>query len=443
MMKMARQLTRKVRIMSKKKHFTHLTEDERYSIEECIEHGRSKVYMAELIGKDKSTIAREIKCHRKRTYECPLPIECAAYKKCEHNRQCPSDCPDYIPFLCSRRDRSPGACNGCNKYRSCRFNKFRYTAVHAEDEYQTTLKDSRMGADLTTSEAKWIGSIIAPLLKNGLSPYQIIQTHPELHISVRTLYNYIEDDTLHEVAGIMSMDLRRKVSRRISRRKARSYKKRKDNHSLIGRTFKDYLTYTTENPDLPIVQMDTVYNDVTNGPFIQTFKFIRTGLFLAVYHTDKQAANMTQGVLFLESCLGKQLFKKYVPILLTDRGSEFCDADGIEMGSDHTRRTRLFYCDPMRAGQKGSLENSHIELRYIFPKGANLYSLGLTGQDSLNLALSHINSAPIKKLGGKSPLETTKFFYPDLYKKLLSMGIHTIPTDKIILRPGLLKLTQH
>ena len=64
--------------MSKKKHFTHLTEDERYSIEECIEHGRSKVYMAELIGKDKSTIAREIKCHRKRTYECPLPIECAA-----------------------------------------------------------------------------------------------------------------------------------------------------------------------------------------------------------------------------------------------------------------------------------------------------------------------------------------------------------------------------
>jgi len=80
-----------------------------------------------------------------------------------------------------------------------------------------------MGADLTTSEAKWIGSIIAPLLKNGLSPYQIIQTHPELHISVRTLYNYIEDDTLHEVAGIMSMDLRRKVSRRISRRKARSF----------------------------------------------------------------------------------------------------------------------------------------------------------------------------------------------------------------------------
>ena len=80
MMKIARQLKRKVRIMNKKKHFTHLTEDERYSIEECIEHGRSKVYMAELIGKDKSTIAREIKCHRKRTYECPLPIECAAYK---------------------------------------------------------------------------------------------------------------------------------------------------------------------------------------------------------------------------------------------------------------------------------------------------------------------------------------------------------------------------
>lgn len=29
-------------------------------------------------------------------------------------------------------------------------------------------------------------------------------------------------------------------------------------------------------------------------------------------------------------------------------------------------RARLFYCDPQASHQKGSLENNHIELRYIW-----------------------------------------------------------------------------
>ncbi len=37
----------------------------------------------------------------------------------------------------------------------------------------------------------------------------------------------------------------------------------------------------------------------------------------------------------------------------------------MEKRDDGTRRTRVFYCDPMQSGQKGSLENMHRELRYI------------------------------------------------------------------------------
>jgi len=167
----------------------------------AFEPGLSKVYMAEFIGKDSPSPEK-----LDATGSAPTSVLCPSNALLT-NRQCSSDCADYIPFLCSRRDRSPGACNGSSKYRSCCFDKFRYAAVHAEDEYQTNLKDSRMGADLTTSEAKWIGSIVAPLLKHGLSPYQIIQTHPELKISVRTPYNYIDENTLHEVAGIMKHGL--------------------------------------------------------------------------------------------------------------------------------------------------------------------------------------------------------------------------------------------
>ena len=148
---------------------------------------------------------------------------------------------------------------------------------------------------------------------------------------------------------------------------------------------------------------------------------------------------MNDGVTVLENLLGKELFRKYVHVLLTDRGSEFSAALSMETSADGSRRTRVFYCDPTQSGQKGSIENNHILLRYICPKGTDLFSLGLTDQIALNLALSHINSAPVEKLGGKSPLELAAFMFPDLLERLTAFGISQIPKDHIVLKPYLLK----
>lgn len=235
------------------------------------------------------------------------------------------------------------------------------------------------------------------------------------------------------------MDLRRQVSRKISKKKSKGYKKRTDRKYLQGRTYKDYKVYLEENPDVFITQMDTVYNDETNGPFIQTFKFIPIGILVALLHDSKNAESMKYGVDLLASVLGTEVFRKYVHILLTDRGSEFSAADAMEVSADGTRRTRVFYCDPMQSGQKCSLENKHIELRYIFPKGTDLKALGLVDQASLNLAISHVDSAPVEKLGGKSPLDVAEFMYHDLYEKLDAFDIHKIEKDKVVLKPYLLK----
>ena len=109
--------------------------------------------------------------------------------------------------------------------------------------------------------------------------------------------------------------------------------------------------------------MDTAYNDETNGPFIQTFKFVNAGILFGIYHETKTAQSMKEGVDFLEAILGTELFRKYVHVLLTDRGSEFSAADALETASDGRRRTRVFYCDLMQSGQKGTFENKHSELR--------------------------------------------------------------------------------
>lgn len=419
--------------------FFHLTLEERRIILTGIINGSTKTAIAQTIGKDKSTVGKEIKLHRTLTHKCKMPLECNHYRKCPFERQCTPDCPEYEPFRCSRRDRSPGACNGCSNWSRCRFDKYQYCPEDAQLDYRSTLVDSREGVNLTSPQAKAMADIIKPLLAQGQSPFQIVTNHPELGISEKTLYNYIENDVFHEIAGITVMDLRRQVSRKISRKKFKGYKKRTDRKHLKGRTYKDYMEYMAENPDVFVTQMDTVYNDETSGPFIQTFKFVNAGVLFAVYQQAKTAQAMKDGVDLLESVLGTELFRKYVHVLLTDRGPEFTAADAMEAGAGSTRRTRVFYCDPMQSGQKGSLENKHIELRYILPKCTDLRGLGLTGQDALNLALSHVNSAPVEKLGGKSPLDLTDFMYHDLYEKLEAFGIHKIEKDKVILKPYLLK----
>lgn len=425
--------------MSVSNSFSHLTLEERRIILTGITNGSSKAAIAQTIGKDKSTIGKEIKLHRALSHKCRMPLECNNYRKCVHGRHCTPDCPEYIPFKCSRRDRSPGACNGCSSWTKCHFNKFTYCPEDAHMDYRTVLIDSRQGVNLTSSEAKAMADVVAPLLKKGLSPYQIVTSNPQLGISEKTLYNYIEGNVFREIADITVMDLRRQVSRKISKKKAKGYKKRADRKYLQGRTYKDYKDYLIENPDVFVTQMDTVYNDECNGPFIQTFKFIPAGVLFAILHESKTAESMKQGVDLLESILGTEVFRKYVHVLLTDRGSEFSAADAIETSYDGTRRTRLFYCDPMQSGQKGSLENKHIELRYILPKGTNMAALGLVDQVSLNLVLSHVDSSPVEKLGGRSPLDVADFMFHDLFEKLDAYGIHKIEKDKVILKPYLLK----
>lgn len=119
-------------------------------------------------------------------------------------------------------------------------------------------------------------------------------------------------------------------------------------------------------------------------------------------HDKKDAQSMLDGVVLLDSIIGSDLFHNEVQILLTDRGSEFTAAEAIETREDSTRRTSIFYCDPLQSCQKGSLENNHIELRYICPSGTDLRNLGLVDQNDLNVVLSHVSSSSKEKLNGKT-----------------------------------------
>lgn len=416
----------------------HLEKQERIIIENGIRNGSTKTAIADVTGKDKSTIGKEIKERRYLSHKSALPRDCAKYKECKPGKACVANCQNYVQFVCKRRDRSPGACNGCSNYKYCRYDKYIYDAEKAHEDYLTTLVDSREGINLTTDEAKRMGEIIKPLLIQGQSPYQIVTNHPELGISEKTLYTYIEKGVFR-IVGITQMDLRRQVSRKQFKSSKVVFKKREDRKYLNGRLYKDYLSYVEENKNAKIVQMDTVYNDISEGPFIQTFKFVKYGFLFGIFHDEKTAQAMVDGVDALEKLLGSELFAEEVEVLLTDRGSEFVSACEIEKENDGSRRTRIYYCDPMQSAQKATLENNHIELRYILPKEVNLRKLGLKNQEDLNLVLSHINSMTKENLEGKSAFEYLSFMNPRLAGKLIEYGVSEIEKDKVVLKPYLLK----
>ena len=424
---------------------SHLTLEDRRIIQKGIENGSSKQSIADTLGKDNSTIGKEIKNHRSLAYSSAYPIDCVLFPKCKNRDtyQCNSNCASYKKFTCNRRDRSPGACNGCTKYRGCRFTKYRYIAESSHHEYRELLVDSRIGINADKADIVALGNLIKPLLDKGHSLYAILQNHPEIKLSEKTLYNYIESGVFQEAGvSINCLDLKRQVKRRIPKSKRVAFNKRQDKSYLKGRQYSDYETFMKDNPYASVVEMDTVYNDVTNGPFIQTFKFLKYDLLICVYQEEKDSAHMLNGILLLEQMLGRKCFEKEVNVILTDRGSEFILTNEAELREDVSRRTCIFYCDAMASWQKGSLENVHLLLREICISGIDLYKLGFTSQEKANLVSSHINSYPKEKLNGKSSFQLLEFLNPDMAKQLYSSGLFPVAPDEVTLKPYLLKNTK-
>ena len=116
----------------------HMFSEERRIIQTGIENGSTKTAIAQTISKDNSTVGKEIKKHRIKQATKTYPIDCALFAKCKNKNTyiCNINCPSYSKFYCKRRDRSPGACNGCSKYNTCHYEKYRYIADTAHDDYK-------------------------------------------------------------------------------------------------------------------------------------------------------------------------------------------------------------------------------------------------------------------------------------------------------------------
>ena len=424
----------------------HLTIEDRIYIQNELDKGTSFKDIARFLCKDPTTISKEVKARRasdwfhkgtflnaknfctkrfrcKKTNACNKILLCGV--KCASCPTCNQTCPDFQKECCSKLDRAPYVCNGCSKkINHCTIaHKYTYNARFADRKYRECLKDSRSGIAMTRQELHKKDKIITPLIDQGQSPYQIVANHPELNLSVRSVYNYLDMGLL----TARNVDLKRKVK----------FKPRKVHKSQIsdrrvfnGRTYADFQQLHLES----FVEMDTVHSAVGSSNTLLTFFFTREKLFLAFLMNRNTEGSERLVLDRLEKRFGTFDFMTLFEYILTDRGAEFGDPDSLETGVTGIQRTNIYYCDPMRSGQKGGIEQAHTMLRMILPKRTTFEFLT---QWDVNLITSHINSTPRESLNGRTPYDAAlEAFGTDALK---AFQLRRIDPDKVILTPKLIR----
>ena len=409
----------------------HLSLEDRKIIEENINKGLRKFETAKELNKSQSTIGKEIKNNRKRRYS---QVE-DSQRKCKHYNECKvciGMCSNFEEVPCFRRDKFVGACNSCPEIRSCRKTKYFYYANIAQKNYEYSLKGSRQGVNLNTTELFELAHTICPLIKLGQSIYTIFQNHKEISQCEKTIYTYIEMG-LFKDWGITNLDLRRKVKRKINGRN--KLKKRSESADYTGRKYDDYVEFVKNNPTYATTEMDTVYNH-QEGPYIQTFIFENMGFMIGRLKQHKTSEEMSESLNYFQELLGDEMYKKLFGLLLTDRGPKFAKSELFEVNTETGEiRGNIFYCDAQMPSQKPHVENNHEFIRDIILKKKDMSVLT---QDKIDLMFSHINSVPRKFLGGKTPYEVFEFFYGN--EQLEKFNIQKIKEDEVTLQPYLLNL---
>ena len=386
----------------------HLTLDKRIKIEKGIDEKKNFTQIANDICKSNKTVSNEILRNRN-------IVHCTSWYGKEK--------------ICEKTLKPPYVCNACPSRKGCRKTRYYYDAQDAQGKYETLRTDSRIGIDMTSIEFKELNNIVSEEIKNGHSFAMIMRNHGnDFSVGKRTLYNYVEKGYL----DIINLDLPRKI--RYKKRKRNETPIPKDTKIRVNRTYEDFKNYVKlyndNNFNINIVEMDTVEGIKGYDESVLLTLLWRQANFMLAFKLDsKTSENVSKFFSYLKELLGYETFHTLFPIILTDNGTEFSKPDDIEFNGKHVYKTKLFYCDPGKSGQKGKIENNHEYIRRFIPKGNSFNEFT---QDDINLMINHINSVKRDSLEGDNPYTLMKEFLP---KEIIELfDIEEVEQKNIILK---------
>ncbi len=307
-----------------------------------------------------------------------------------------------------------------------------YSAKLAQAKSNERLSETRKGVRADERELQVLSNVIEKGLKKGQPLAHIYEQHKgEFSVSLRTVYNYIDSGLL----SVKNIDLRRKVAYK-KRKKTDNTREKQTQQYRIGRGYDEFQRFILDNPNCPVVQMDTVKGKKEKGPVILTMLMLKYDIMLCFLLPENKANNVIDIFDFLTDILGLDIFQSLFPVILTDNGSEFKRVDELEFTCTGEQRCMMFYCDPMASWQKGELEKNHEYIRYAIPKGTKLEQFT---QDDIHLLMNHINSVKRPSLHGRCPYETVPEGDENMHWLMELLKMDTIPADDVHLKPTLFK----
>lgn len=421
----------------------HLKNIDREDIERLLKAGFKFYQIAERLRKDPTTISKEVKRNRtmhnpsgfnnssnhcKHKRNCTIKNLCASncHSLCSKCSKCNNVCSHFELAVCERLLHPPYVCNPCSNYTQCRKVKFIYFASEAQKKYKDILVSSRQGINMTEEELTKTDNLVSPLIKKGQSVKTIVKNNKnKLSCGASSLYNYIDMGLL----SIKNIDLPRRVR---YKPRGKNPKLKKDYKYRIGRTYEDFKNFLEENPNINVVEMDTV-EGVKGEKVLLTLIFRNFNFMIARIIPDKTSKSVIDEFNNLEKIFTPELFKRFFKCILTDNGGEFQNPEELEKSIDGSKRTSIFYCNPNRSDQKGKVEKNHVYIRYIIPKGT---SMNKYTQEDIDLMMSHINSTAREIFNFATPIDmATPYLGTETLKKL---NVFKVSPNNIILKPSLI-----
>lgn len=349
-----------------------LTIEDRILIEELLRQNYKLKDIARAIEVHSSTISREIKKRRKSN---------------ESNNLCPTT--NKYPFVCYN----------CPKKVHCYKKKYYYNYKEAQKDYENKLKYSRIGIDMSIDEVEYWNDYFKDKLKSKNQPILHIFKNIEnvFPKSIQTFYKYVHKGYFPSINDEM---LARSFSYK-PRKKETVKTISKDNIIKKGRKYSDFEEFIKNNPNVNIVEMDTVIGTFEDKKCIMTLYFRKSKLMLMFLIKKYKPSEVTKVFNSIRNSIGDDLFKKMFEVILTDNGWEFSKPEEIEINQDTSQKLiNVFYTEPYSSWQKGGAERNHEFIRYIIPKGISFDNLT---KKNINDMMNNINNVRRQSLDYQTP----------------------------------------
>lgn len=245
----------------------------------------------------------------------------------------------------------------------------RYSPDIAQQRYEANLKakggELKIGNDYELAEY-----IERKIVDEGYSPAAVVGEINTLglsfktEISEKTIYNYIDK-------GIFLRLERKNLPQGGKRKRKYNGVKRKSARASVGESIESRPQEINDRKTFGHWEMDCVEGKKKTKETLLVLSERLTRREIIIKMPDHTSASVVAALNKLERKYGRK-FAKIFKSITVDNGSEFLNCEAIEKSVyGNKKRTKVYYCHPYSAYERGTNENINKMIRRFLPKGTD------------------------------------------------------------------------